>query len=348
MKKIKKSSEEKAFERMVGKLKKEFKGNLSTLSDNLKESSRVSVEFIPTGCLALDVALGGGWAKGRIIEVAGGESTGKTTLTDTTIAKAQKMGLICAKVDAEHATDPKYLKALGVNFDTLIFSQPETGEQALDQLLSLVKAGVDLITVDSVAALVPSDEYEKGMDKNTMGGQARMMGKVMRKLTARVGKSGSCVIFINQLRDKMNVRFGDKSDTPGGKALKFWASQRVRLANLGAVKSHGVKSAKKIKAIVKKSKVAPNEGRMAEYQIEFGKGINKDLDLWDTLAYLDLATRKTKSGEKKTYIAGEKYFDFEDFQEKLKKVKGLRKTLIKMIREHKDDVIRDVEEEATE
>jgi len=166
-----------------------------------------------------------------------------------------------------------------------------------------------------------------------------MMGKVMRKLTARVEKSNCCLIFINQLRDKMNVRFGDKQDTPGGKALKFWASQRVRLANLGAVKTGGSRTGKKIKAIVKKSKVNSSEGRMCEYQIEFGTGINKNLDLWDTLFLLGLAVTKTKKGKKRTYILGERYLNYEDFCDRLKEVKGLRKDMIKTIRENKDNVI---------
>ena len=335
-KKIKMSREDKAFERMVGKLKKEFSGGLTTLSDTLKESGRTKVEWIPTGCLALDKALGGGWARARIIEVAGGESTGKTTLTDQTIAKAQKAGLICAKIDAENATDPIYIKNLGVDFDKLLFSQPETGEESLQQVNACVEAGVDLIVVDSVAALTPKKEYDEGMEKENMGLQARMMGKALRKLSARVAKSNSCLIFINQLRDKMGVRFGDKQDSPGGKALKFYSSQRVRLANLGDVKSGSAKVAKKIKAIVKKNKVGI-PGRMAEYQIVFGKGIDKDLDLWDTLRNLDLLNKKTKNGKARFYVADQKYVDYEDFQEQLHSEKGLRKMLIKMIRENKDD-----------
>ena len=277
----------KALDAVLAQIEKAYgKGAIMKLG---QEAGNTDIEVIPTGCLSLDLALGiGGLPRGRMVEIYGPESSGKTTVALHAVAQAQKLGGVAAFVDAEHALDPVYAKKLGVNLDELYVSQPDTGEQALDIVDALVRSSaVDIVVVDSVAALTPKAEIEGDMGDSHVGLQARLMSQALRKLTAIVNKSKTCVVFINQLREKVGVMFGNPEVTPGGKALKFYASIRIDVRKTDILKDTEGAAGNRTRAKVVKNKLAP-PFRQAEFDIMYGEGISQEGCLIDLGVQYDI------------------------------------------------------------
>ncbi|CQR56403.1 recombinase RecA [Paenibacillus sonchi] len=278
-----------ALDMALRQIEKQFgKGSVMKLG----ESNHMKVEVVPSGSLALDIALGiGGLPKGRIIEVYGPESSGKTTVALHAIAEVQKVGGQAAFIDAEHALDPKYANALGVNIDELLLSQPDTGEQALEIAEALVRSGaVDIIVVDSVAALVPKAEIEGDMGDSHVGLQARLMSQALRKLSGAINKSNTIAIFINQLREKIGVMFGNPETTPGGRALKFYSSVRLDVRRVESIKMGNDVVGNRTKIKVVKNKVAP-PFKQADVDIMYGEGISKEGSLVDIGTEMDIVNK---------------------------------------------------------
>ena len=285
------SQRERAISLAVGAIEKQFgKGSIMRLGEG--ESMMREIAVVPTGATSLDIALGiGGYARGRIVEIFGPESSGKTTLTLHAIAEAQKLGGVAAFVDAEHALDVTYARKLGVNTDDLLISQPDTGEQALEIADMLVRSGaIDVLVIDSVAALVPKAEIEGEMGDNHVGLQARLMSQALRKLTGSINKSQTCVFFINQIRMKIGVMFGNPETTTGGNALKFYASQRVDIRRTGAIKNGEDVVGNRTRVKVVKNKLAP-PFKEAEFDIMYGEGISRAGDILDLASNLNIVDK---------------------------------------------------------
>lgn len=293
-------NKKKQLEQAILQIEKQFgKGSIMKLGDDVQKS----IDVIPTGCLTLDLALGiGGVPRGRIIEIYGPESSGKTTVTLHILAQAQKMGGTAAFIDAEHALDPQYASKLGVDIDNLYISQPDTGEQALEICEALVRSGaVDCVVIDSVAALTPKAEIDGEMGDSFVGIQARLMSQALRKLTAIVNKTNCCVIFINQLREKIGVMYGNPETTTGGKALKFYSSIRMDIRKSDVIKDGTEIIGNRTKVKIVKNKLAP-PFKVAEFDIMYGQGINNEACVIDVAAELDVIQ---KSGSWYSY-KGEK------------------------------------------
>ena len=279
----------KALQATIDKIEKDFgKGTIMKLGDQ----PQYDVQVIPSGSVALDHALGiGGYPRGRIIEIYGPESSGKTTLAIHAIAQAQKQGGIAAMIDAEHAFDRTYAKALGVDLDTLLISQPDNGEQALEIADNLIRSGaIDIIVIDSVAALTPKAEIEGEMGDNKVGLQARLMSQALRKLTANISKTNTCCIFINQLREKIGVMFGNPETTTGGNALKFYASVRIDVRRTTQIKDGDEALGNRTRVKVVKNKMAP-PFKKAEFDIVYGEGISHSGEILDLAVELDIVKK---------------------------------------------------------
>ena len=319
----------KALEAALGQIEKQFgKGSVMKLG----EYQAMNVEAIPTGALSLDIALGiGGIPRGRIIEIFGPESSGKTTLALHAIAEAQKLGGEAAFIDAEHALDPVYAKHLGVDIDNLIVSQPDTGEQALEIAEALTRSGaIDIIVVDSVAALVPKAEIDGDMGDAHVGLQARLMSQALRKLAGVINKSKTVIIFINQLREKVGIMFGNPETTPGGRALKFYASVRLDIRKIENIKVDGEVTGARARVKVIKNKVAP-PFREAEFDIVYGKGISKEGNIVDLAVNLGLIE---KSGAWFSYKGDKIGQGRENAKVYLKEHKEVSKEIEEKIREN--------------
>ena len=283
------SDKKKALELALTQIEKQFgKGSVMKLGEN----AHMNIDSISTGCLGLDIALGvGGVPKGRIIEIYGPESSGKTTLALHIIAEAQKNGGEAAFIDAENALDPVYAKKLGVDIDNLIISQPDTGEQGLEIAESLIRSGVlDIIVVDSVAALVPKAEIDGEMGDSHMGLQARLMSQAMRKLSGIVSKSNTVAIFINQIREKIGIMFGSNETTPGGRALKFYSSVRIDVRKIGSIKQGTDQVGNRTRAKIVKNKVAP-PFKISEFDIIYGEGISNEGTVLDIASELEVINK---------------------------------------------------------
>ena len=322
-----------ALDAALGQIEKQYgKGAVMKLGDS---AANMNVETIPTGSLSLDIALGlGGVPKGRIIEVYGPESSGKTTVALHMVAEVQKRGGIAGFIDAEHALDPAYAKNIGVDIENLYISQPDNGEQALEITETMVRSGaVDIIIVDSVAALVPKAEIDGDMGDSHVGLQARLMSQALRKLTAAISKSNCIVIFINQLREKVGVMFGNPETTTGGRALKFYSSIRLDVRRIEALKQGGEMVGNRTRIKVVKNKVAP-PFREAEFDIMFGKGISREGDILDLATKIDLVNKSgawyAYNGEKigqgrenaKSYLAAHPEI-MEEIEEKVRAHYGI-------------------------
>ncbi|MCR5215137.1 MAG: recombinase RecA [Eubacterium sp.] len=291
----------KALDAAIAQIEKQFgKGSVMKLGDNVKN---MNIEAVPTGSLSLDIALGiGGMPRGRIIEIYGPESSGKTTVALHVVAEIQKRGGIAGFIDAEHALDPTYAKNIGVDIDNLYISQPDSGEQALEITETMVRSGaVDVLIIDSVAALVPKAEIDGDMGDSHVGLQARLMSQALRKLTAVISKTNCVVIFINQLREKVGVMFGNPETTTGGRALKFYSSVRMEVRRVETIKTGGEGVGNRTKVTIVKNKVAP-PFKKAEFDIMFGEGISREGDILDLASACDVVA---KSGAWYAYL-GEK------------------------------------------
>ncbi len=319
-----------ALEAAINQIEKQYgKGSVMKLGDT---SSSMKVETVPSGSISLDIALGqGGFPKGRIVEIYGPESSGKTTVALHAVAEAQKRGGIAGFIDAEHALDPVYAKNIGVDIDNLYISQPDNGEQALEIAETMVRSNaVDIVIVDSVAALVPKAEIDGDMGDSHVGLQARLMSQALRKLTAVIAKSNCIVIFINQLREKVGIMFGNPETTTGGRALKFYSSVRLDVRRIESLKQQGEVIGNRTRIKVVKNKIAP-PFKEAEFDIMFGKGISKEGDILDIAADLDIIN---KSGAWYAYNGEKIGQGRENAKQYLAEHKDVYDAVEKMVRDH--------------